>query len=251
MNSKHSAEALAEPEVVEATKKPRGRPRKPNIHTDANGLSRESIILKAAQLAQTESLDEISMVRVAREFGVVPGLIHYYVGNRDELLSGVINQYFRERIAQMPLPSGDWRRDMREMAKASLQSMMKYRGVAAYIATHNRFRLFQMVAPGETDYGLEFFNRVADLMRCGGLPPKAAAMGYHLLMQFMVSSAVSEISGLSPGRHENYIRGKLSGLDEARFPGALYIADEFARLDFNETFSNGLEMLLAGIEKLR
>ncbi len=108
------------PAVIEAgvVKKPRGRPRKPNVHTDANGLSRESIIQKAAQLAQTESLDEISMVRVAREFGVVPGLIHYYVGSRDELLSGVINQYFRERIAQMPMPSGDWRRDMERYAEA-------------------------------------------------------------------------------------------------------------------------------------
>lgn len=249
MNSrKNSPPAAAETAVV---KKPRGRPRKPNVHTDANGLTRESIIQKAAQLAQTESLDEISMVRVAREFGVVPGLIHYYVGNRDELLSGVINQYFRERIAKMPLPSGDWRRDMRDMARASMQSMMKYSGIAGYIATHNRFRLFQMVAPGETDYGLEFFNRVADLMRCGGLPPKAAAMGYHLLMQFIVSSAVSEISGLSPGRHEAFIRGKLAGLDDTRYPGALYIAEDFARLDADETFERGLEMLLDGIEGLR
>ena len=107
------------------------------------------------------------------------------------------------------------------------------------------------MAPGETDYGLEFFNRTADLMRCGGLPPKAAAMGYHLLMQFMVSSAVSEISGLSPGRHEAYIRARLEGLDESRYPGALYIADEIARLDADETFERGLEMLLAGIESLR
>ena len=244
----NSAEAPAQHDVV---KKPRGRPRKPNIHTDANGLSRETIILKAAQLAQTEPLDEISMVRVAREFGVVPGLIHYYVGNRDELLSGVINQYFRERIAHMPLPSGDWQKDMRVVAQASMQSMMKYRGVAAYIATHNRFRLFQKVAAGETDHGLVFFNRVADVLRCGGLSPKAAAMGYHLLMQFIVSSAVSEMSGLSPGRHEAYIRARTDGLDAARYPGAAYIAEEFARLDFTETFEVGLAMLIAGIGKLK
>jgi hypothetical protein len=139
---------------------------------------------------------------------------------------------------------------MRELARTSMQTMLKYRGVPAYVTTHNRFRLFQKVGPGETDYGLAFFNAVADILRKGGLSPKAAAMGYHLLMQFIVSSATSEIGGQTPGRHENYILGKLSGLDAAEYPGALYISKEFARLDFSETFESGLEMLIAGIAAL-
>jgi AcrR family transcriptional regulator len=234
----------------EVTRRTRGRPRKPNVHTDSEGLSREAIILKAAQLAKGESLDEISMVRVARELGVVPGLIHYYVGSRDDLLSGVINHYFRARMEQLPLPTGDWKEDMRRVARASIQSMMEYRGVAGYIATHNRFRLFQKVGPDETDYGLEFFNRVAEVMRCGGLSPKAAALGYHLLMQFIVASAANEIGGQTPGRHEKFIRTRLLGLDKSTHAGALYIAKEFSRLDFTDTFESGLEMLLAGIERL-
>ena len=230
--------------------KPRGRPRKPNIHADSDGLSREAIIAKASQLAQTEPLQELSMVRLAREFGVVPGLIHYYVGSRDELLSGVINLYFKDRVESMPAPSGDWRKDIRAMARSSMHTMLKFGGVAQYIATHNRFRLFQKVAKGETDYGLELFNRVAEIFQSGGLSAKAAAIGYHLLMQFVVSSTVGEISGLTPGKHEKFITHQLSKLDESSYKGARYIALEFAQLDFIETFEQGLDMLIEGISQL-
>jgi len=230
--------------------RPRGRPRKPNVHAASDGLSRDVIIAKAAQLAQSEPLAELSMVRLAREFGVVPGLIHYYVGSRDELLSGVINIYFKDRVDNMPKPTGDWREDIREIARTSMRTMMKYGGVAQYIATHNRFRLFQRVAKGETDYGLELFNCVAEIFYKGGLSAKAAAIGYHLLTQFVVSSTVSEISGLSPGQHKKFILTQLSDLDEAQYRGANYIADEFSSLQFSETFELGLEMLIEGISKL-
>lgn len=247
MSSKEKA-LVSGPEL--AARRPRGRPRKPNVYADSSGLSREAIILKATHLAQTESLDEISIMRLGREFGVVPGLIHYYLGSRDELLSGVVNNYLQDLVRSLPAPSGEWRGDVRRLAHASMQTMLKYRGVVAYTATHNRFRLFQKVAPGETDYGLELFNAVGSILRRGGLSSKATAMGYHLLMQFIVFSAVSEISGLTPVRHENYIRAKLSGLDETRYAGALHMAGEFARLDFKETFDNGLEMLIEGIAAL-
>jgi AcrR family transcriptional regulator len=244
----HSLQVPREPEAV---KRPRGRPRKPNPKADLAGLSKEVIIARAAQLARDVPLSELSMIRLAREFDVVPGLIHYYLGSRDHLISGVLNLYYFQRISQMPKPTGRWKLDVRTIARLSIDTMLTFRGAAEYIASHNRFRLFQMVEPGETDYGLEFFNAMADVLRRGGLSPRAAAMGYHLLMQFILSSAVSEIGGMSPAAHEGFIRQRLSGLDPVRYAGACYIADEFATLDLAKTFDAGLEMLLEGIGKLR
>ncbi len=235
----------------EAVRKTRGRPRKLTAAGDTTGLSRELIIEKAVELAKTERLSEISMVRLAKEFGVVPGLIHYYLGSRDDLISGVVNHYFSKRTESMPQPSGDWQADVRKIARAVLANMLKYRGIADYIATHNRFRLFQKVLPGETDYGLEFFNNFADVLRQGGLSNKAAALGYHLLMQYLVSSAMSEISRLTPGKHENFILAQLEGLDKDKYSGALYVAKEFARLESDKTFNAGLDMLIDGIARLK
>ena len=234
----------------EPVKRARGRPKREPLDIAPQGLSHESIIAKAAALAQNEALTEISMVRLARELNVAPGLIHYYVGSRDDLISGVINLYFRDRVGQMRAPSDDWRTNVREFARTTLNSMLKYRGIAAYIASHNRFRLFQKVLPGETDYGLEFFNRAAEVFRRGGLPPKMAALCYHLLMQYLVSCSMVEIGHQIPGEHENFIRSRLEGLDETRYAGALYIATEFSRLNSAETFEVGLEFIIAGIGAL-
>lgn len=240
-----------EPVLSEIVKKPRGRPRKPNIHTDSNVLSRVSIIHKATQLAQTEPLAEISMVRLARELGVVPGLIHYYIGSRDELISGVVNNYFQDRCAHMSEASGDWKGDVRLIARAALANMLKFRGIAEYIATNNRFRLFQKVLPGETDFGLEFFNKFADVLRRGGLSRKTAALGYHLLMQYLLASAMSEIGRLTPGKHENYIIAQVTGLDKDKYRGALFLAKEFSKLESEKCFEAGLEMLIEGIARLK
>jgi len=231
--------------------KKRGRPRKPVASGEAAGLSRALIIDKAVELAKTERLSDISIVRLAREFGVVPGLVHYYLGSRDDLISGVVNHYFSERAGSMARPSGDWQADVRSIARTVLANMLKYRGIADYIATHNRYRLFQKVLPGETDYGLEFFNNFAEVLRQGGLSPKAAALGYHLLMQYLVSSAMSEISRLTPGRHEDYILARLGGLDRKTYSGALYVAREFAKLDATRTMEAGLDMLIEGIARLK
>lgn len=237
--------------VATPLKKPRGRPRKLVSPGDTAGLSREVIIARAVELTKTERLSDISIVRLAREFGVVPGLIHYYLGSRDDLISGVVNHYFSERSQGMPAPSGNWQADVRQIARAALDNMLKYQGIADYIATHNRFRLFQKVEAGQTDFGLEFFNQFAEVLRQGGLCAKNAALGYHLLMQYLVSCAMSEIGRQTPGRHEGFILSKLEGLDKKRYAGALFVAREFARLDSEKTVAAGLEMLIGGIAQLK
>jgi AcrR family transcriptional regulator len=231
-------------------KRPRGRPKREPSAEDRTGLTREVIIAKAAALTQSEPLTEISMVRLARDFGVAPGLIHYYVGSRDELVSGVLNLYFRDRVARMRAPTGDWREDLREIARTTMATMLQYRGVAAYISSHNRYRLFQKVLPGETDYGLEFFNIFAATLQRGGLSPKTAATGYHLIMQYLVSCSMIEIGRQMPGEHRAFIRQRLAGLEAEKYSGALYIAAEFSQLNFAETFEVGLDFLISGLEKL-
>lgn len=194
----HPEAELPQPEAVLPVRRPRGRPRKPNAFAGDGGLTREAIIQRAKELAQVEPLDEISTVRLAQAFGVVPGLIRYHVGSRDDLLTGVLNQYFRERMASIPQPTGEWRADVMAFARATMASMLRYPGIAQYIGRHNRFRLFQKVDPGEVDYGLEFFNQFACVLMQGGLSRKAVATGYHLLMLFLVASANSEIGRMEP-----------------------------------------------------
>jgi AcrR family transcriptional regulator len=106
---------------------------------------------------------------------VAPGLIHYYLGGRDQLVSGVLNDYYRQRTLRIPPLTGDWRADVERIARLSFQVAVENPGVSNYVASHNRYRLFQDVQPGETDYGLEFFNRMTSAIMQGGFSAEQVA----------------------------------------------------------------------------
>ncbi|MGC3985616.1 MAG: TetR/AcrR family transcriptional regulator C-terminal domain-containing protein [Pseudorhodoferax sp.] len=211
-------------------------------------LSREAILDKAVELAMVEPLSDLSIVGLARQFGVTPALIHYYAGSRDDLISGVINRYFMERVAMLkPLTRRNWRSNVEDHARAIFDVMKKYGGVLRYLMSHNRFRLFQHVGPGETDYGMEFLNQIANIFRSGGFSPAQCAMGYHLLMQYVMTSAYAEVNRQLPATHAEYILGRIRATSSDRYPAAHYFAVPLSEVDSESAFEAGLEIMLDGM----
>ncbi|MDR0216006.1 MAG: TetR/AcrR family transcriptional regulator C-terminal domain-containing protein [Comamonas sp.] len=227
----------------------RGRPPKTDsaIGTESM-LSRDVILQHAIKLSKSVPLDQISMVQLAKDFGVAPGLIHYYLGGRDQLVSGVLNDYYRQRIGALPSLTGDWRADVEGIARLSFQVAIKNPGVSIYIASHNRFRLFQDVEPGETDYGLEFFNRMTSAIMQGGFTADQVALGYHLLAQYLVSASMAEASRQLPAYHQEFIEKKLESASKLQYPGARFVSKAFSRLTSEIAFEEGLRVTLDGIQ---
>lgn len=235
-----------------ATPRRRGRPPKVEspIHAEPT-VSREAILQHAIQLTKTTPLDQISMVQLAKDFGVAPGLIHYYLGGRDNLVSGILNHYYRERMTKMPALTGDWRTDVRAIAYTSFDVATANPGVSVYVASHNRFRLFQQVAPDETDYGLAYFNHVTTAIMQGGFSAEQVALAYHLIAQFLVSSTMAESARQLPAHHQGFILKKLEALPAQSYPGAHYVRSAFASLASDTAFEAGLRILLDGIQAWR
>ena len=235
-----------------AAPRKRGRPPRVESPIDAEAaLSRAAILARAIALSKQTPLDQLSMVQLAREFGVAPGLIHYYLGGRDALVSGVINNYYRERLARMPALTGDWRADIESVARISLDVARENPGVSVYVATHNRFRLFQDVDPGETDYGAAFFNYVTTAFMQGGFTADEVALAYHLLAQFLVASSRAEAAHQLPAQHRDFILQRLEGMPADQYPGARFVSHAFAGLDAERAFAVGLSILLDGIAQWR
>ena len=135
----------------------RGRPSKDLRLAGASNavLTREQILDKATLLAKTEPLDDISMVGLARELHVAPALIHYYVGTRDDLISGVANRYKKVLLERSHPLTGDWAADLEQEAKTAFKTNVEYGGVLRYMMSHNRFRLFNKSA--KVKLTMEFF----------------------------------------------------------------------------------------------
>jgi AcrR family transcriptional regulator len=227
----------------------RGRPPKTESPIGAEPmLSRTTILQHAIELTKTIPLDQISMVQLAKDFGVAPGLIHYYLGGRDQLVTGVLNDYYRQRTLRLQALTGDWRADVERIARLSFQVAIENPGVSNYVASHNRYRLFQDVQPGETDYGLEFFNRMTSAIMQGDFSAEQVALAYHLLAQYLVSASMAEASRQLPAYHQAFIQNKLDAVSAEQYPGARFVSKAFSKLSSDTAFEEGLRITLDGIE---
>jgi AcrR family transcriptional regulator len=247
--AKEAATAVSLPAAAEIQARKRGRPK---LGTPASGatpaLSREQILDRATALAKVEPLGDISMVGLARELGVTPTLIHYYIGSRDDLISGVANRYFKERLSRLRPLTGNWKQDLLREAMQSFEMGVEYGGVLRYMMSHNRFRLFQQVSEGETDYGVLYLDRMAGIFCQGGFTPQQAAIGYHLLSQYVMSSSYAEVSRQLPAFHEHYIRDQIGSRPAGQLQGARFFAEAFSTLDSATSFPEGLRLLLGSFE---
>jgi AcrR family transcriptional regulator len=240
---------LLKPAVEETTTPTQRRAgRRPKSDASDANLSRDAVIRCAVELAQKESITEVSMVRVAREMGVAPGLVHYYVGSKDDLLSAVLNAAFRERVTALPPITGEWRADLGGVCRSTLETLARWPGVANYIATQNRFRLFQRVQPGEIDYGLAYFDHLGRILERAGFTPTKAALAYDLTMMFVTSISVEFANRQAPGEHKDFIVGYVSQFDRKDIPGATFLVGPFAKIDSEKRLDAGLKLLMDGFE---
>lgn len=211
-------------------------------------LDRKAIIGVSFELARTVPLNELSIVRVARELGVTPGLVHYYLGGRDALTSGVMNCFYRGLLLQWPRLTGEWRRDMEAVANAVYRAHIDHPGVAAYVVSHNRFRLVQQVQPGEMDFGIQFFERFTEVVQAAGFGPRQTGIYAHLLIEFITAYAHATVAHRWPGEHSDFLNRKLAELDPEAFPAAHFISGSFTSLDASSAFKIGLGLFLHGLD---
>jgi AcrR family transcriptional regulator len=244
-NSKTTAKKKIAPQVGSL----RGPGRPGRLAATTTEISREILIARALELARKEPLQNISMVRLAREFGVTPALIHYYLHGVNSLISGVINLYARLLVESLPHQTGVWRVDLERQITSEYKSMVEYSGVTAYLLVHNRFRLVQEVSSSEVDYSLLRFEMAAKIFRDGGFTPSDAAMNLHLITQFAISSAYAFSLGQLPAEHASFLSDQLSKFTVKQAPGISFIRKAFVRMDAEKVFHRGLELHLEGFQR--
>lgn len=235
--------------TTEAPRRP-GRRRKSADGVAPPGISKADILEHAAKLAREEPFSEITIARLSRDLGVVPGLIHYFVGSRDELLSLVINQALKQRAELFPPLTDDWRADLEALMRHTIEMQIRWKGITTYVASHNKYRLFQRVEEGERDYGLVFFDHVGQILRRSGLKPSQAAMAFHLLMLFATAVAGAAVNRQEPALHKSFILGHLAQFPSSQYPGAAFISKPFSSINTVKTVGIGLNLLLDGIAEM-
>ena len=226
---------------------PRRRRGRPSAHK--NGLLDSKLIIACAfELSKSVPLQELSIVRVATELGVTPALIHYYLAGRDALTSGVMNSFYREMLLGWPVPRDHWRENLEVVADHVYHTYVAYPGVAAYAVAHNRFRLAQIVGEGETDHGIELFERFVGVVREIGFDARRTGMYANLVMEFITSGAYATVRHRWPSEHSDFLEQIFARLDPKEYPNIRFVRKNYIRSSGHGAFKDGMTLVLGGLE---
>jgi tetracycline repressor-like protein len=236
--SRGGAAAAAEP----ARRRP-GRPQ--GSH---GGISLVSILRTSYRLAKTVPLQELSIVSVAKSMNVTPALIHYYVGGRDWLTSGTMNLFYSDLLRKLPKNTGDWKRDIPRMARAIYDHLVMYAGVAAYMVSHNRFRIWQLTAYGQREYGVEVLEKLTACVKQAPCSLERTGIYSHLIMEFVIGSAHRTAHHLFPSEHKEFLKDKLSKLDPEKFPTLVLTDTAPISLGPEKAFNEEIRLFMLGLE---
>lgn len=166
--------------VTEAeVRRPRGRPPR---------ISREQIVAAARALPARD----LTMQAVADALGVSRKALHYYVGDRQGLLSLVVVDRFETELGGVELPvHGDWQAVLRSYAHAFREGLVQV-GIAV---DHTPLR-----GAGATA-ALAMAERVLDVMLTAGFAPDDARRGLTALANIAQTAAQGTIRA-SAGQHD-------------------------------------------------
>lgn len=232
-----------------ASPRRRGRPAKEDIDLrgDQLELSREAIIQHATELSRELSLDDVSIVRLAKDFSVTPATIHYHLTNgRDELVSEVVSRYLQHLMRCFENVDGPWDERIRTVAFRLFKLHIEFKGVNAYLMSHNKFRLLQTASRGEQDLGIKYLDRFILLFKERGFDTEACVINVHQVAFFIASCAHAEIGQQLPAHHKDYLKHQLSKLTLDEAPNFRAAIPEFTRFDTEKMFLTGIEILIRG-----
>src|ERR671919_2745174 len=96
------------------------RPRAPRGH-----LSKERVFRAALELADRGGLESLTMRKLADELGVGVMSLYYYVPNKDELITEMVDIVFSE--IEVPSTDVDWKTAMRRRAMSTRDALNRHR----------------------------------------------------------------------------------------------------------------------------
>lgn len=211
-------------------------------------IDRPSILRRGLDLARTIPLQELSIVRLGDEFGVTAASIRYYLRGRSALTAGVVNVFFRDLLEHFPVISGDWKTDVPAVAEILYRGYLRYRGIAAYFAAENRFRILAAAAEGEDGLAPPtFLERYFAVVREVGLDVERTSAYAILLLQLLHMAAHASAQHQWPGQH-NRLKKQLQGLDPAVFPNVSEMRESYVNFSGEIAFKAVLSLVLSGLE---
>jgi AcrR family transcriptional regulator len=207
-------------------------------------ISRDAIVGAAIRLLDAEGLDALSMRRIADELGTGAASLYWHVGSKDGLLDLVFDRLIGELAIPDPAP-GQWREQLKDVARAQREVSLRH----PYVVRISIGRI--PMGPN----ALRYSERVLAILRAGGLPPRLAVQGSHLLIATVNGFTLDETgvgddpADLNSGQGSDMVHDYLASLPPQAFPTLVAMADEYGHADPDERFELLIDIFVDGLAR--
>lgn len=209
-------------------------------------LSKDRVLRTAIRLADQGGIGSLTMRKLAHELGVEAMSLYFYVANKDDLLSGMVDMV--EGEVEPPSGGADWKAAIRKSA-------ISFRAV---LGRHPWAANPMMVSAKKVGIGtarLQYMDSLLGRLRGAGFSANMTHHAYHALDSHIVGSTLWA-AGFSAIKEEALDLGRtlLRELPRDEYPYFLEHLEQHLTKSVREgpsEFEFGLDLILDGLEKFR
>ncbi len=216
-------------------------------------LSRDRVLVAAAELADEAGIEAVSMRRLGQELGVEAMSLYNHVANKDDLLDGMIDVVMtevEEALGGFDVPEGDWKQAARHRFLTARRVMLAHKWAPGVIETRTRISPIM----------LRYFDTTLGILREGGfsydlghhamhaLGSRALGFNQELFEPEDPDQADADLDAMMARMADTvpYMVGMLSEIAHDDGPD-----DTLGWCDDQTEFEFGLDLILDGLERVR
>jgi AcrR family transcriptional regulator len=197
-------------------------------------LSRERILAAAAEVAEHEGVDALSMRRLAQELDVWPMSVYRYFQDKDALLDAMAAAAAGRLVR--PSRARAWPDQMTELLDSARRSIARPSGIGDRLPR----AFFAPEALRVSEAGMS-------ILVDAGFPPAEAAAAWRALWSYTFGFATFRVAP-TPEQRARGVRAAIAAVPEDDYPVLASAREGFAAaFADDDAFAVGLELMLDGL----
>jgi AcrR family transcriptional regulator len=214
---------------------------------ESTPLSREAMIARALDVADTDGLAAVSIRRIAQDFGVTPMALYWHVKNKDELLAAMGDAI----IGEVPVPTPSPAPELDEL-RPLLMSLVEV------LSRHPGSTALAMARILQCENGQAMTEMALTILQDNGFTVQESANLARAALQTTIMLVSGRPGAETTVKQEEraavlaHKRAALAGLPADRFPRLVESADALTECDDEAAYYGaGIDLFMAGVTALR
>ena len=207
-------------------------------------LSRERVLEAAIGLADAGGIESLSMRKLAGALGVEAMTLYYYVANKDEILSAIVDMVVSE--FELPNPEADWKAAIRRTAISAFEVLQRHPWAASLMLHGTTVSTAR----------LRYMDAILGSLRRGGFSADLTDHAYHALDSHIMGFTLWVVS-MNLGTEEDLAAMAKQFLQEFPIDDLPHLGEHIQQhmrpRDPSDEgdFAFGLDLILDGLERIR